>query len=52
MCAMCMHCSQLLGGYLRWLDAAPEPDDEVLIIVFSSICAIITLNFGCFGETS
>ena len=23
------HCSQVLAGYLKWLNAAPEPDDEV-----------------------
>ena len=41
-CPFCqyVHCSQVHGGYLRWLDAAPEPDDEVLTIVLSSICAI------------
>ena len=27
------HWSQVLAGYLKWLNAAPEPDDEVFNIV-------------------
>ena len=34
-----------MGGYLRWLNAAPEPDDEVFIILLSSLCTIYPLRF-------
>ena len=36
--------TQVLGGYLRWLNAAPEPDDEVSH--FPSILAFsLSINF-------
>ena len=40
-----VHCSQLMGGYLRWLNAAPEPDDEVFIILLSSLCTSYPFQF-------
>ena len=40
-----VHRSQLMGGYLRWLNAAPEPDDEVFIILLSSLWTIYPLRF-------
>ena len=40
-----VHCSQLMGGYLRWLNAAPEPDDEVFMILLSSLCTIYPFRF-------
>ena len=32
--------TQVLGGYLRWLNAAPEPDDEVALSFFTQFYTV------------